>query len=294
MLSMTCTQILKNDKGEVIGYTLKNIANQKENYSTGKLYELIKYGEIEVDNLVFDKSKRVFVFNIKKEDNKLKSFLNKATIMGLETKEIKVTKDKKIYYVKQAEDLHTIYIPDGVDKLYDNDVAASFQLTRVLNTIQGVVKFTGGKDLTDTRGVFSSCESNLTIDLTKLKLDFVKDMSMMFYCCKVNKVIFGDVYASELENINKIFDCATIKEIDMSKFRANTILNFREAFMNCDSIKIDIRGLKGNRAKMVLGKEAFHYMFFNYNEGQFGRGIQEIIINCPYILDKYNNREKRY
>lgn len=297
MLKMTCTQILKDDKGLTVGYTLKNIANQKENYSTNKLYESIKVGEIEVDNLIYDKAIGEFKFNTNKnkEDTKLKSFLNKATIMGLETKEIQVTNKEKVYYIKQSDDLHTIYIPNDVTKVYGADIAPKNEFVRLINKLHGTLKVIGGVGLTDASAMFSSCEANLTLDLTKLKLDNVKGMSLMFYHCKLNKVIFGELNAMELETIYRMFMCATIKEIYMGKVRATRILDFRQSFMNCDSLKIDISGLDGSRALGMLGKESFHYIFFNHNEEIHSGGINELIVKCPYLLDMYENRgEAKY
>lgn len=289
MQILTCTQILKDNLGRVTGYTLKNQAEQLENYSLDELHSLISFDEIKVDNLVYNDDLRRYVFDTKRvvNDSVAKKLTNKATILGLENKEIRVVDNKIVHYIKQSEDSHIIYIPTNVNKLYDTDTAFKNEFKNLMKTLSGTVKFIGGEGLTDVSNMFGAIKTNATIDLTELNLSKVKDMSLMFCYSKLNKVIFGEVNLAHVETMYSMFKCATIREIDMSRVRATRVLDFRMMFYGCNAQKVNIGFIDAKRGRYTLGMGTFDEMF-KYDK-YIEVGVMNLKTNCPFIQEEYNN-----
>lgn len=214
------------------------------------------------------------------EDDKLIAFLNKAMLMGLEIKEIEVIYNKLVYYVKQSEELHTIYIPKNINKIYDRRMGLFSKFTSLVNEMSGVVKILGGEGLTDANHMFDMCEApNVILDLTKFNLSNVVDMSLMFYYAKFNKIIFGDYQLNNLATTYQMFAESNIREIYMGDIKSNTIVNYSFMFYDCKSNLVDISGLK---VESDANKRKFKYMFEH--------STIDLKVSCPFIKDVYESR----
>lgn len=288
MVKATCKQILKDNKGGTTGYTIVDEAYNEKNYTTNELYRLIICDEIDIDNLIYDGLSMTFKFNLTKrdEDAKLKSLLNRATVLGLYTREIKLGDNKPIYYIRKSEDSHIIYIPKDVEYIQTTSFVNRFY--RLMTQIHGTVSFMGGEGLLSTNTMFVGCDTGAIIDLTQLKLSNIRDMSKMFMQCKFEKVIFGNVKADKLEFLQQTFYTSTIKEIQMGGIEAENVMNFKLMFNKCKSEIIDISGLSGANAQYKLGREAFKDMFGQTWEDNKTKMLK-INIKCPFILEALNS-----
>lgn len=287
MVRATCKQILKDNKGKTTGYTIVDEAYNEKNYTTNELYQLILCDAIDVDNLAYDEESTEYRFNLTKpgEDAKLKQLLNKATILGLYIKEITLQDNKRIYYIRKANDSHIIYIPKEVQIMQTDSFTNKFY--RLIRELNGTVSFIGGEGLVSTNSMFIGCETEAIIDLTKLNLINIEDMSLMFTHCKLEKVIFGKAEASKLKYLQKTFCKSTIKEIQMGEIRAENVMDFKEMFNGCNSELIDISGLSGANAQYRIGKTAFWRMFGESYDNK-NKSILKLKVTCPFILNIIN------
>lgn len=246
----------------------------------------------------------------------LKILLDKAKLLGLEHRKIKIYDNKEIWYVKITDDLHKIYIPSDIKYIHYPKPTYRFgwswaddtykrmmeeeekkankpdEFDALITSITGTVQFFGGGKLEETWRLFRGCETDAIIDLSNLNLNSVTYYASMFEDCKLSKIIFGDIQSEYTCDMRSMFSNADIGEIHMEKVKGLKIEGFDNMFSFCKSslLRIDNLDLSEiiheyeKEEGETLNKSKIHFMFSHCEIGK-------IITNCPYIKEAYSWRK---
>jgi surface protein len=109
------------------------------------------------------------------------------------------------------------------------------------------VKFNGNVVATGSlEGMFSSCSSLTSIDLSSLDTSNATDMSSMFNGCKaLTSFDLSDINTSNVTDMSNIFNgCSGLKNIDLSDINTSNVKNMSYMFSGCNSLTdIDLSSL---------------------------------------------------
>ena len=119
------------------------------------------------------------------------------------------------------------YKVKSMSKLFKSTSLSSIDL-RIFNT----------SNVIDMSFMFANSYSLTHVNLEKMNTKQVQDMSYFFYSCKSLTSINLNIDGSNLKNMSKMFsDCTNLKDIEVNKFKADSIIDMSYMFENCEKIK---------------------------------------------------------
>ena len=93
-----------------------------------------------------------------------------------------------------------------------------------------------GSEIKNMNSMFCNCSSLKKLDLSNFNTKNVTDMSYMFYnCSSLTSIKFPDnVNSSNVTDMSCMFyDCSNLKELDLSNFNTDKVINMLGMFYNC-------------------------------------------------------------
>ena len=93
--------------------------------------------------------------------------------------------------------------------------------------------------LTNTSSLFYECKTLKSLDFTKFKTNYIKDMSNMFNgCCLLQFLDLSDFKTKRVTNMKKMFnDCQQLKHLDVSTFDTINVTDMSFMFNGCLSLE---------------------------------------------------------
>ena len=106
-----------------------------------------------------------------------------------------------------------------------------------LTIIEGI-KNLNTSNVTDMNGMFDSCSSLTSIDLSNFDTSKVTDMGGMFYgCSSLTSIDLSNFDTSKVTNMAYIFyDCSSLTSLDLSNFDTSKVTNMSAMFDSCSSL----------------------------------------------------------
>ena len=110
--------------------------------------------------------------------------------------------------------------------------------------------------LTNTSNLFYECKTLKSLDFTKFKTNYIKDMSNMFNgCCLLKSLDLSNFKTKRVTNMNKMFnDCQKLKYLNLSVFDTINVIDMSYMFNNCFSLEyLNLANFKTKSVTLMKG-----------------------------------------
>lgn len=236
MIKATCTEIIKDNKGKITGYILKEkdkALAKSYKFDVKTLKNHILNNNLEIDNLELVNNDIVY---INTEDAKMNSFINRATIMGYDVTEIKMDDIHKCYLASRDNNReHILKIPNNIIN-FNGDY---------LKNIRGNLRVLGGKGLVNVQYMFMNTYLD-TLDLSGLETSNIEQMGYMFYRSRIAELLLrDDFFGHNLKDIKYMFRSARIVNVDFSNLSISHLKNIDHMLDGLWSDEIKLFSLDG-------------------------------------------------
>ena len=107
-------------------------------------------------------------------------------------------------------------------------------------------KIEGAIAISTATGMFCTCSSLKSLDLSGLDASKVEDMSGMFFCCsKLSSLDLSGLDTSNVTDMSSMFgDCRSLKSLDLTPLDTSNVTDMSSMFGDCRSLKsLDLSGL---------------------------------------------------
>jgi len=209
-----------------------------------------------INNYVEPVLQRIGASNYNKEIWKYKDSITKIVIQdqirdikeATETFDLSEGKNYGVvgYIVPNTEDIsvttYTAYI-QGEGKIKANkDSSYLFYNFKNVEVIEGL-EYLDTSNVTNMQGMFASCNSLLSIDLSNFDTSNVTNFQSMFSACgKLKELDVSSFNTSNLTNMHGMFqECSSLIDLDVSHFDTSKVTSLYRLFYKCNNlINIDV------------------------------------------------------
>ena len=139
--------------------------------------------------------------------------------------------------------------------IYLNNKKIEFTLEYIFNT-PGKYTFTFefNELLTKANKLFYECDSLISLNFSKFKSNFLKDMTDMFNSCdKLTSLDLSNFKTKEVYSMKGLFKkCISLKSLDISSFTTDNVIDMSEMFCECSSLSfLNLPNFKSKKVKTM-------------------------------------------
>ena len=141
------------------------------------------------------------------------------------------------------------FLTPGTHKLYVlMDISNCTSLSKMFFRIKSLkeivfTKYFDTKNIIDMKGMFSSCESLSSIDMTYFDTQNVKDISSLFLLCSsLTSIDLKNIKTQNVTTMNSMFEgCKSLTSVELTHFDTTNVQDLKNMFSNCHSLtSVDI------------------------------------------------------
>ena len=176
------------------------------------------------------------------------------------------------------------------------DLSDFFEGFTNLTSIQGL-EYLVSDNVTTTSGMFHSCSSLRSVDLSSLNTEKVNNMALMFYkCSSLTTLDISNFDTRKVTNMNSTFeDCTSLQKIYAGdNWSVENVKDSKEMFLNCTSLvgqagtQYDPEHIDQTYARIDGGIEAPGYLSKSYVPGIRGDVNEDGVVNGTDIQEVIN------
>jgi len=137
------------------------------------------------------------------------------------------------------------YPPNKVYLNYEEDISYHQSNSITLNRDgENTIEVGWQNEIISCEYMFNECSSIVSLDLSSLNTNDVKNMNNMFSgCSSLQSLDFSNFGTNSAENMQNMFSgCSSLKSLDLSSFFTYDVVNMQNMFSNCtllESLKLD-------------------------------------------------------
>ena len=144
--------------------------------------------------------------------------------------------------------------------------------------------------LTNANKLFCGCCTLISLNFSKFKSNYIKDMTEMFCgCSKLESLDLSNFKTKEIFSMNSMFKgCNSLKNVDLSSFDTNNVIDMSEMFSDCNSLTL--LGLSNFKTHKVKSMSKMFYkcsslFFINLSNFQSNNinNISEMFSECTSL-----------
>ena len=212
---------------------------------------------------------------IKAEADRIKSMLNKSTVMGIQvqTKHLETASGKKCLLISNNDE-YTLVIPNSVKDLNGQD-SENLIFTNQIQGLTGRLRVVGGSGLGSISHMFDSCEFD-SIDFTLFDTSKVKYMDRVFAWSKIKDMGLNNLDTSNTEIMSHMFYNTNVDKIDISSFDTSKVKMMDYLFCGSSAYEVIVGNIN------VSNVTDMEYMF---------AGLR---LEKPLCLDSFDTSNVKY
>ena len=134
-----------------------------------------------------------------------------------------------------------------------------FHLCQSLKEIQGISNL-NTSEVTIMSGMFNSCSSLTSLDVSKFNTSNLKEMTGMFYACSsLTRLDVSNFNTSNVTSMGQMFSgCSSLTDLDLSKFNTSNVVDMYRLFYGCSSLTCIIMGSQFTSNESTDATELFY------------------------------------
>ncbi len=155
---------------------------------------------------------------------------------GLEYKDISETQQGGVIEYYDPTD-KTLYIQADGKVVANSDSAVLFSSFSNLTSIEGLENFDTSQ-VTNMKGMFSSCKNLTTLDLNSWDTSQVTDMTAMFSgCTNLTDLKINNWDVSSVTTMQEMFEnCTNLETLDLNNWKPSALVFTVQMFLNCTNL----------------------------------------------------------
>ena len=175
--------------------------------------------------------------------------------------------------------------------IYLNGKKIDFTLEYIFNAKgKYIIMFEFTELLTKANKLFYKCDSLISLDFSKFKSNFLKDMTDMFNGCdKITSLDLSNLKTKDVYSMKGLFKkCISLKSLDISSFNTDNVTDMSEMFCECSSLSfLNLSHFKSNKVKtmqkMFYKCSSLFYINLMNCQSDNVRNISEIFEDCTSL-----------
>ena len=165
--------------------------------------------------------------------------------------------------------LDNMNVPENAYQVFDvskeqNETVKAWLVENVENTDMYDLYIGGndGVEIENCMSMFASYSNCISIDLSNLYTDNVKNFQGMFsWNTKLQTINLSNIETSSATNMNSMFNkCTSLTQIDVSNFDTSNVTNMAAMFYQCAFTEIDLSNF--NTSKVTAMNEMFRQCYY--------------------------------